>query len=198
MLRTLFLAVSLVVAAPGWTAAESDAGIHQELRAITAGIESAINAAKYGDLKQYFHKNMRVTTINQEVMSSPDDIEPYFNKWFGQGGYLKKLHMTLTPDVLTELYGNKTWGVVRGSGVEKYDLSDTRHFNMKTRWTATVIKDQDGKWRILTLHIGTNFLDNPVINAIEGSVVRVGIASGIAGLIVGLLVMMFIRRRKGR
>ena len=69
--------------------------------------------------------------------------------------------MKLEADALTEFYADKTIGVVRGSGEEDYVLSDTRFFPMKTRWTATVIKDTDGKWRILTLHIGTNFLDNP-------------------------------------
>lgn len=196
MSRTLLLLMSLLVVTPVWAANDPDAATHQELRSITTGIETAINSGKYGDLKQYFHKNMRVTTINQEVLSSPETIEPYFNKWFGPGGYLKKLHMTLTSDTPTELYGNKTWGIVRGKGVEKYHLSDQRYFEMATRWTATVVKDRDGKWRILSLHIGTNFLDNPVLNRIEGSVMRVGIGGAVVGLVLGVVIMFFLRRRK--
>lgn len=192
----LVLIISLLVASPAWAANDPDTRIHQELRGITNGIETAINSGKYGDLKQFFHKNMRVTTINQEVLSSPEDIEPYFNKWFGPGGYLKKLHMKLTSDAPTDLYGNKTWGVVRGKGIEQYHLSDQRYFEMTTRWTATVVKDQDGKWRILALHIGTNFLDNPVTNQIEASVVRAGVGGSIAGIAFGMAIMFFLGRRK--
>jgi hypothetical protein len=125
---------------------------------LLSGIETAINTEKYGDLAQYFHEDLRITTITQEVMFSRADIEPYFEFWFGEGGYLKKLDMKLEADALTEFYADKTIGVVRGSGDEDYVLSDTRFFPMKTRWTATVIKDTDGKWRILTLHIGTGRL----------------------------------------
>ena len=50
-----------------------------------------------------------------------------------------------------------------------YVLSDRRSFDMVTRWTATVIKDADGKWLILTLHIDTNFLDNPILRVAESA-----------------------------
>jgi hypothetical protein len=60
---------------------------------------------------------------------------------------------------------------------------------MKTRWTATVIKDTDGKWRILTLHIGTDFLDNPILAVAENSTKYFAMAGGAAGLVLGLLIM---------
>jgi hypothetical protein len=50
--------------------------------------------------------------------------------------------------------------------MERYELADGRGFDIAGRWTATMIKD-NGQWRILAIHAGTNFLDNPVINAIE-------------------------------
>ena len=36
--------------------------IHQELRSLLTGIETAINTEQYADLKQYFHENLHVTT----------------------------------------------------------------------------------------------------------------------------------------
>ena len=68
---------------------------------LLTGIESAVNEQRYGDIAQYFHENARITTINQEVMTSTDDIEPYFDRWFGEGGYLKTQKMTLNADALT-------------------------------------------------------------------------------------------------
>ena len=196
MLRKTILTALLLIVAPVLAAQEADQEIHEELRGLLSGIETAINAEKYGDLAQYFHEELRITTINQEVMSSRDDIEPYFDFWFGEGGYLKKLDMKLEADALTEFYADKTIGIVRGSGEEDYVLSDTRFFPMKTRWTATVIKDTDGKWRILALHIGTNFLDNPILSMAENSVKNAGIGGAVVGLLVGLLLGFLLWRRK--
>jgi ketosteroid isomerase-like protein len=196
MLRQVILTSLLLIIAPMLAAQEADQEIHEELRGLLSGIETAINTEKYGDLAQYFHEDLRITTITQEVMFSRADIEPYFEFWFGEGGYLKKLDMKLEADALTEFYADKTVGVVRGSGDEDYVLSDTRFFPMKTRWTATVIKDTDGKWRILTLHIGTNFLDNPILSMAENSVKKAGITGAIVGLLVGLLAGFLLWRRK--
>ena len=168
---------------------------HQELRELLQGLEKAVNTKQYGELQRYFSPKMKVTMINQETLSDPSQIEPYFNKWFGEKGYLKDLQMKLDADAKTEFYGEDI-GVVWGSGDEKYILSDTRFFDMKTRWTATVIKEADGKWRILTLHIGTNFLDNPVSNAIERSTKLFAAIGALAGLILGLFIsFMYIRRK---
>ena len=196
MLKQTILTTLLLIIAPVLAAQEADQEIHDELRGLLSGIETAINAEKYGDLAQYFHEDLRITTITQEVMSSRADIEPYFDFWFGEGGYLKKLDMKLEADALTEFYADKTIGIVRGSGDEDYVLSDTRFFPMKTRWTATVIKDTDGKWRILTLHIGTNFLDNPILSMAENSVKKTGIGGAVFGLLLGLLLGFFLWRRK--
>jgi ketosteroid isomerase-like protein len=177
-------------------AQEQDQVIHEELRGVLNGIEEAVNAEEYGELAQYFHENLLITTINQEVISTRSEIEPYFDRWFGPGGYLKTLRMSLVADDLTEFYADKNIGIVRGSGDEDYVLSDTRFFPMKTRWTATVIKDTDGKWRILTLHIGTNFLDNPILTVAENSAKYFGAGGAGAGLLLGLLIGFVWKRRK--
>ncbi len=175
---------------------EPDHAIHEELRGVLGGIQNAVNTEHYDQLAQYFHKNMRVTTSNQEVLTSHEDITKFFNFWFGPGGVLKKVEMNLDADALTEFYANKTIGIVRGSGVENCYLSDSRFFPMKTRWTATVIKDDDGKWRILTLHIGINFLDNPVLSVAKESANYFGIIGGVVGLLIGLLIGFFLWRKR--
>jgi ketosteroid isomerase-like protein len=190
------VALLLLLISPVLAAQETDQAIHDELRDVLNGIQEAVNSEKYGDLSQYFHENLTITTINQEVISTRAEIEPYFDKWFGPGGYLQTLKMSLEADDLTEFYADKTFGIVRGSGEEDYVLSDSRSFPMKTRWTATVIKDTDGKWRILTLHIGTDFLDNPILAVAEDSAKFIGAAGGAVGLVFGLLIMFMLGRRK--
>jgi hypothetical protein len=179
-------------------AEEPDHAIHEELRGLLRGIEQAVNTEKYGDLAQYFHENMRLTTINQEVIFARSEIVPYFQRWFGPGGFLKKVQMAFNADALTELYGDKTFGVVRGSGNENYFLADGRYFEMKTRWTATVIKDSDEKWRILALHIGTNFLDNPILAKAESALIYFSAGGVAVGLVIGWLITFLVQRRKKR
>jgi len=189
------VALLLLLISPALTAQETDQAIHEELRGVLNGIQEAVNSEEYGNLAQYFHENLTITTINQEVISTRAEIEPYFDKWFGPGGYLQTLRMSLEADDLTEFYADKTFGIVRGSGEEDYVLSDSRSFPMKTRWTATVIKDTDEQWRILTLHIGTDFLDNPILAVAEDSAKYFGAAGVAAGLVFGILIMFLLGRR---
>lgn len=197
MIRYILMLAFLLVSTTAFPEEEADHAIHQELRALLQGMEQAINSKNYSDLEPYFMEDLRVTTINQEVISKRSEITAYFEKWFGEGGYLKTLEITLTPDATTELYGDKSFGIVRGSGDEKYVLADGRYFDMSTRWTATVMKDSDGQWRILSLHIGTNFLDNPILDKAESALMTFAAGGVLAGLILGWLVsFLFFRRKK--
>jgi ketosteroid isomerase-like protein len=192
-------AVMQPVDVPSTVDQSAQAAIHQELRGLLHGIEVAINTQQYGDLKQYFDNQLHITTINQNVVTTPAGLDGYFKEWFGEGAYLKKLDIKLNADGLTQLYGdadNPTWGMVYGSGLEKYQLADGRNLDMKTRWTATVTKGEDGKWRILALHIGTNFYDNPIFHAVQKSTRYYAVGGLALGLLLGALGMAFIRRKK--
>ena len=192
MFRHILMSVVLIACSPMLLAQESDEAIHNELRGLLTGMQEAINSGSYGDLAQYVHEEAFITTINQEVLSSGAEIEPYFNEWFGEGGYLESLQMELEADALTEFFGDKTFGIVRGSGKEDYVLSKGRFIPMETRWTATVSKNEAGEWKILALHIGTNFLDNPVATATENAVKY----AGGGGVVLGLLLGFVVGRRK--
>ena len=80
-------------------------------------------SSKYCFKSAYFDEKLQVTTINQNVINTPEGIDAYFKSWFGKGGYLKKLDISLKPDTLTQRYGdpaNPSWGLVYGAGVENY------------------------------------------------------------------------------
>jgi ketosteroid isomerase-like protein len=175
---------------------EENAAIHQELRAIITTVEEAINSQNFDRMLPIMSEQIRATPINQEFLQNRKEISAYFQKWFGESGYLRSLEFHLTADALTELSVDKTWGVVYGKGVERYVLRDGRPYDLETRWTATVAKESDDKWRIRAIHIGTNFLDNALLNEIENGVKYVGIGSAAVGLILGGLLGWFLGRRK--
>jgi ketosteroid isomerase-like protein len=177
----------LLAALPLFAAEEPDHEIHQELRAILSTVQTSVNSGNYDAMLPVLSKDIRATTITQEVMSSHAEVSAYFKKWFGPGGFLRKLDMQLNADALTELSPDKTSGIVRGSAVETYTLADGRTYPMKSRWTATVVKDPDGKWRLRTIHFGTNFLDNPILTEAKNAVTKYAVIAGIVGLLVGLI-----------
>src|ERR1043166_912302 len=129
--------VALLLIAPAALAEEPDHEIHQELRGILTTVQSAVNSGNYDAMLPVLSKDVRATTITQESFSGHAGVSAYFKKWFGPGGFLKKLEMKLTADDLTELSADKTWGIVRGSAIETYTLADGRVYPMPTRWTAT-------------------------------------------------------------
>ena len=194
MHKNFFIAL-LFVALPAF-AQEADHEIHQELRAVLKTVEDAINSGNYDAMLPVISEHVRATTITQEVISTRPEVSAYFKKWFGSGGFLKKLDMHFTADTLTELSADKTWGLVRGSGVENYTLSDGRFYPMKTRWTAVLIKEADGKWRLRAIHIGTNFLDNPILDDAKVAVKKYATIAGVIGLLVGLGLGFVFGRRK--
>jgi ketosteroid isomerase-like protein len=197
MLRKILL-VGLVLAGatfPTW-AEEPDHAIHEELRAVMKQIETAINTGDFDKMLPVLSEKVRATPINQEFLSNHAEVSAYFKKWFGKGGYLKALQIAFNADALTELSADKSWGVVRGSGIEKYILSDGRPYELHTRWTATVAKETDGRWRIRAIHVGTNFLDNPILTEAETALGKAAGIGGVIGLLVGGLIVWFVRRKK--
>jgi ketosteroid isomerase-like protein len=195
MVKRLFV-VLLLLALPAMAAEEADHEIHQELRGILMTVQNSVNSANFDAMLPVLSKDIEATTITQEVMRGHQEVSAYFKKWFGPGGFLKKLDMHFTADALTELSADRTSGVVLGSAIESYTLADGRKYDMKSRWTATVVKEADGKWRLRTIHFGTNFLDNPILDAAKQAVVRYAALAGGIGLLAGALLGFLLARRK--
>jgi ketosteroid isomerase-like protein len=190
------LVFSLLLAFPLLAADEADHEIHQELRGILTTVQDAVNSGNYDAMLPVLSKDIRATTITQEVMSGQPEVSAYFKKWFGPGRKLRKLDMRLVADALTELSPDKTWGVVRGSATETYTLADGRVYPMKTRWTATVVRNADAKWRLRTIHFGTNFLDNPILDEAARDAKKYSVLCAVGGILLGLFLGFLLGRRK--
>ena len=197
MLKKLFFCLSLICAASlAYAAEEPDHVIHEELRGVLRTVESAINSGEYDKMLPVLSEHIRATPATQEFIHNKSEIIPYFTKWFGKGGYLAKLEMNLNADQLTELAPDKSWGIVTGDGIEKYILSNGRPYELRTRWTATMVKEADERWRIRAIHMGTNFLDNPILAEYKRAVIPLTMAGAGGGLLVGLFLGWLFGRRK--
>ncbi|TMG85442.1 MAG: DUF4440 domain-containing protein [Betaproteobacteria bacterium] len=195
--HALWVLAALCVA-PLARAEEPDHAIHEELRGVLREVVAAMNSGQYDKMLPYLTEDVEATSITQEVMSSRADVSKYFQEWFGPTGYMRKMEMKLDADKLTELSPDKSWGLVRGNALEHYEAKDGDLFDFVTRWTAVMVRSDDGKWRLRAIHFGTNHLDNPVLTKVRNTLTRDGIIGVIASLLVGLALGWWIGRIRGR
>ncbi len=166
--------------------AQGDAQDHEQLRRLLSETRDAVNTGRFEALQPLFYKTFSATMINQDLLTKPEEVQAYFDKWFkGDKAFIKKLTMDPQADALTQIYDGK-YGIARGSNTEVYDLANGKAYTLKTRWTAMLIKDAE-QWKILAIHNGTNFLDNPIFAAAERAAYYFAAGGALVGLIIGFL-----------
>ena len=169
---------------------------HAQLRSILESVRESINAGEFEDVIAHFHSTFAATMIDQTLLTKPEDVKSYFEKWFkGEDAVIKKLTINPEADEKTIIFDGK-YGLVYGSNKEIYEIAIGNTYEINSRWTAMLIKD-GGKWKLLSIHNGVNFMDNPVLSAAEGSTLYFGIGGVVVGILLTLMVA-WIRRRLTR
>src|SRR6266436_6231514 len=128
-----------------------DEAVHNELRALRDGLIDAMNK---GDIEReltYLHTNVVVTWHNAEVSRGREGVRAYYNRLKGGPNKLvDSFSAEVHVDELTILHGENC-GISFGSSLEHFKLTSGRSFDLKGRWTSTLIKE-NGKWLIASLH----------------------------------------------
>ena len=184
-LRLGLWALAALCAAPMVGAEEPDHAIHEELRGVLRGVVAAMNSGRYDAMLPYLTQDVEATSITQEVMSGRAGVSKYFQEWFGPTGYMRSMRIKMEADARTELSPDKSWGLVRGKALEHYEAKDGDVFDFDTRWTAVLVRGDDGKWRLRAVHFGTNDLDNPVLTKVRRQLTRYAVMAAIGSLLVG-------------
>lgn len=165
------------------------------MRKLKADIVDAINTKNLAAMDTILHKPFVATVVTQDSFNSVEALKAYFQELFTRSILkISRIRLEADADELSKIYTG-TFAVARGTTKERYELADGRGFDIQGRWTATAIKE-NGKWTVLAVHDGTNFLDNPVINAIERTTMTFAGGGAAAGVVVGFLLGFFIRRRR--
>lgn len=200
MYRTILVALMLAAAATGACAQDTEhAADHDALRKLKSELEQAVSKRDFEAAKNLFHQPFMATVVTQDSFTDLGTMKSYYDSLFTRSFLrMKEVSIKAEADDLSSIYTG-TFAMTRGSTLERYELADGRAFDMKGRWTAVGIKEADGKWKLLGIHMGTNFLDNPVLNAIERSVLWFGAGGAGLGLLVGFAGgWLFWRRRVQR
>jgi ketosteroid isomerase-like protein len=193
----LLLALVLTSLTAGIAKADSAVeATHNELRALRDNLMDAVNK---GDIEReltFLTTNVVVTWHNAEVSRGRSGVRDYYNRMMnGPEKVVAEFHAEINVDELTILYGEST-GIAFGSSVEHFKLTNGKSFDLKGRWTITMVK-QDGRWLVAALHVSTNIFDNVMLDMLKNyarrAVVIVAAVTGVGGLIVGWMIG---RRRK--
>jgi ketosteroid isomerase-like protein len=197
-MKTLALAIAFCVLLAGRPLSAqpaSQAADQEALRKLKTDVVNAINTRDVQRIDTLLNKPFMSTLITQDSFNDVGRLKAYFDDLFTRRILrINKLTMEAEADEPSQIYTG-TFAVARGSTKEVYELGDGRTFTIPGRWTATTIKN-GGQWKILAVHTGVNFIDNPVINAIEKSTSYFAAGGVAVGLVIGFLLGFFVRRKR--
>ncbi len=199
MFRPIHIALLLAAVACGAHAqADEHAADHDALRKLKSNLEQAISKPDFEAAGQLFHQPFMATVVTQESFTELSAMKAYYDALFTRNFLrMKSVSITADADELSRIYTG-TFALTRGSTKERYELADGRAFDMKGRWTAISLKEPDGNWKVLGIHLGTNFLDNPVLSAVERNVLWFGAGGVGLGLLGGFGGGWLFWRRRAR
>lgn len=170
---------------PAQQGTSNEEAIHNELRELRDNLLTAIYKSDIDKMLEYMHEEVVYTNYNSIVRRGKKELGDYFNHMLqGPDAVIKSIKMNMEVDTLTILYGGDT-GVVYGSAVEQYFLMDGNDFTVNTRWTATLVKEND-KWLISAIHSSVDMFDNPVLDKTKNMVYWAGGIAGVVGIVLGI------------
>ena len=194
---SLVLMLTVLLSAPSFADNTGTQADHDALRKLKSDAVAAVNNRDYAAMQKFLHQPFMTTLVTQDNFSDVGKLQDYFDGLFTRDTLkMKTVSIAAEADDLSQIYEG-TFAVNKGSTKEHYELADGRKFDLDGRWTAVSIKDNDD-WKLLAVHLGTNFLDNPVLNAIEKSVFWFGAGGAAGGLLIGFAAGWFFRRRAGK
>jgi len=198
-----FLVMSLGIALTAFSSGKTVAqqgqpdtkSIEAELGTFREGIFEAFNQGDYkAMLEKYCHKDVIASWQDGTTSKGHDGVLAEFDKL---SKFIDK--MTVHPETDMRLILNDGNMVISsGHMKDEYHLSRGVHVALKSRWTATMVREDD-KWVLVSFSASANAFDNEVVSLYLRSTMYLsaGIASA-AGLIVGILGALVLFRRRRR
>ena len=165
------------------------------LRALLVKANEALNTRKFDAIAPSLHPAFTMVTVDNQKFVGLDAFKTYFVSLFeGPNAMLTKVETNLVVDEATRFLDENT-GVVYGTSTDTYHFKDGDVRTMKTRWSAVTEKDGPS-WKIVSAHFSANVLDNPVVEHARKTAIKGAVIAGIVGLVLGVLIMLFVRRGK--
>ncbi len=158
--------------------------------------EDLFHAFNTGDypamLESYCHKDIIATWQDGTTSEGHAGVIAEFDK-------LKQFIDKMTVDASTDkrlILNNGNLAISSGEMKDHYVLGRGPSVNLNSRWSATLIKDND-RWQLISFSASTNAFDNEVVTLyLTSQKYMVSAIAGIIGLVVGVIVTRIISARK--
>jgi ketosteroid isomerase-like protein len=185
----------LVFSSLAWAGQDGRKDDREMLLALKEKVVDAINKRDYRALASYGTREFAVTTIDQTRLSSPSDMENYFNKVFNSPDSTVTTLKVASVEEIQIRFIDADNVYCYGKTHDFYTMKDLRMVPIDSRWTAMLHREK-GEWKIAALHAGVNFKDNAVLTRSDNAAklaLLVGFGAGVVLTIVcyGIL---FIRK----
>ena len=184
-----------LAASPASAQTTGTAEDHDALRRLKNETIAAINARDYAKAKDLLYPQFMATVVTQDSFTDFGKLKDFYEGLYTRPVLrMKTVALAADADELSQIHEG-TFAITRGPTREHYELADGRTFDLDGRWTAVSIKD-NGAWKILAVHTGVSFLDNPVMAAVEHSVTWFASIVGVCGLLLGFAGGWFAKRAR--
>jgi uncharacterized protein (TIGR02246 family) len=161
--------------------------IHSQLRELRDRMFAAYEQRDMDALLKDVAPNVVITWQNADRNEGHEEFLKFYDEMMnGDSKIVQDISSTFEVDELSVLYGDDT-AVARGTLADHFVLTDGSDFTLNSKWTATVVK-QDDAWKVASFHVSANIFDNPILAVAKGWLVKVGMFAGIVGLVIGLLI----------
>ncbi len=193
-LRALALSWLLMTALAAVEAATDDnrTADHAALRALLARAVAALNSGDPVRLGDCLAPAFDLTFADQHRLGSIAELTAYAARLRSEHGITA---ITFAP---------VSDGPARFLGADVAIATGTSHDSfagggaplvLDSRWTATLQRGADG-WRIATLHIGVDLMDNAILTTIRRTVALYALGAAVATLLAGVLLGRWLARRR--
>ena len=180
------LALFLPVGTSVFAADDGREADHVALRALRDKAATAIDKQDIKALASCFTKEFAFTAVTQTVVTNEAQMQEFFDRMFHSSeALITSLKTEPKADILTRFVDANT-GVCYGTSKDTYTMKSGQIVEMNVRWSATVVKE-NGEWKVALAHVGTDFLDNPVLTKLSSFWKKAAAGALAGGLILGLL-----------
>lgn len=159
----LLLGMALVLGlAVGRVRADEREADHEALRDLLGRAVAAINTCDFETLLDCLDDPFVFTLADQVALTNRADVSAYYERILNDPkSIVVSVETAPKAEILTRFLGPDA-GYCYGSGVDTYTLKNGRRVKINNRWTG-VVRRVDGAWKVSAVHVGVNFLDNPVL-----------------------------------
>ena len=157
----------------------------QTLRAALAEVTAAVNRKDWSALDRWVDPNVVITMIDQSALHGREDLQGYIEAKLGRfSSILADLQVEPVPDAPAVFYGDTAIATL--TSADRFIFRNGKEFLVQNKYTATLVK-QDGAWKLVALHGGTNAFNNPISYQAQNLMAGGIAAAGVGGVLLGWL-----------